>query len=124
MRDRVHRGRGERTVASSRGQPRLHGAQPGPRSLRRTDDGLRASSRCLGSTRRLKAARRNRSLRGCSGMSPDKARDESARIRDSLVPDVTLIALSEQARDAFVEEEIANYADSKCAMRVGRVTTP
>ena len=49
------------TVASSRGQPRLHDAQPGPRSLRRTDDGVRASSRCLGSTRRLKAAERNHS---------------------------------------------------------------
>src|SRR5215203_1954892 len=55
-RDRVHGGGGERTVASSRGQPRLQSAQPGPRSLRRTDDGVRASSRGLGSTRRLKAA--------------------------------------------------------------------
>src|SRR3954454_1853207 len=55
-RDRVHQGGGERTVASSRGQPRLQSAQPGPRPLRRTDDGVRASSRGLGSTRRLKAA--------------------------------------------------------------------
>ena len=46
---------------SSRGQPWLHDAQPGPRSLRRTDDGVRASSRRLGSTRRLKAAGRDRS---------------------------------------------------------------
>src|SRR3954452_2230804 len=46
----------KRTVAASRGQPRLQSAQPGPRSLRRTNDGVRASSRGLGSTRRLKAA--------------------------------------------------------------------
>jgi ribosomal protein S18 acetylase RimI-like enzyme len=33
--------------------------------------------------------------------------------RDALVPDVTLIPLSERERDAFIEEEIADYADQQ-----------
>jgi hypothetical protein len=46
----------------------------------------------------------------CSGMSPDTRDAGRMSVMDSSVPDVTLIPLSEHERDAFVEEEIADYA--------------